>query len=75
MSEFNTCPQCGQPNQCAYSPGKLLESCWCLQSLPSENKPGSPVLLPIPKEKTSCYCARCLEIVKKETGCDKSGAG
>ncbi|WP_371924812.1 cysteine-rich CWC family protein [Endozoicomonas sp. SCSIO W0465] len=75
MTEVNSCPQCGQPNQCAYAKGKPSESCWCMQSLAPESKVETPVLLPIPKEKTSCYCARCLEKVKKESGCAQSGAG
>ncbi|WP_419833885.1 cysteine-rich CWC family protein [Endozoicomonas atrinae] len=75
MTEVNTCPGCGQPNQCASSKGEPPESCWCMKPLQSEDKLEAPVLLPVPKAVTSCYCERCLEKIQKESGRAQNSTG
>ncbi len=75
MTDVNVCPGCGQPNQCASSRGESLENCWCMKALQPESEVEVPVLLPVPKEITSCYCERCLEKIKKESSRAQSSDG
>lgn len=50
------CPLCGQPNGCALTEGRPIESCWCLTARIPED-----VLARIPAERRrqACVCSRC----------------
>jgi hypothetical protein len=52
----NTCPICGQPNQCAMALGQPAETCWCWGAKISQD-----ILKRIPaKERgTACICPKC----------------
>ncbi|WP_119966927.1 cysteine-rich CWC family protein [Simplicispira lacusdiani] len=52
----NTCPACGQPNQCAMAAGADAQDCWCMHTPVS---PDALARLPAGERGQRCICPVC----------------
>lgn len=52
-----TCPGCGQGNECAVAAGRSAAACWCM---------GSTTRLPVPEDDSACYCSTCLHAIAEQ---------
>ncbi len=55
-SSPNTCPACGQPNQCAMAGGADPQGCWCMQTPVSR---AALARLPAQERGQRCICPVC----------------
>ena len=52
----DTCPACGQPNQCAMAGGADPQGCWCMQTPVSR---AALARLPAQERGQRCICPVC----------------